>query len=372
MTDPRFDRLADVIIGHSTRLQKDENILIEAFDIPPEMVIALIRKVKAVGGNPLVSVKQNVILRELYGVESEAAMRLTGQFEAARMKEMHAYVGLRGSHNIAELSDVPAAGMKLYQAHWWQPVHLEIRVPKTKWVVLRWPSASMAQQANKSTEAFESFYFDVCTLDYGKMATAMQALVKRMTAADRVQVKGPGTDLTFSIKGIPIVPCAGERNLPDGEVFTAPVRNSVNGVLTYTAKTIYHGIIHEGIRLEFKDGKIIQATSDKTAELNKVLDTDEGARYIGEFALGVNPYITQPMLDILFDEKICGSFHFTPGASYENEADNGNRSKVHWDMVCIQTPEYGGGEIYFDDQLIRKDGRFVTEDLLTLNPENLK
>lgn len=372
MIDPRFDRLADVIIGHSTRLQKGENILIEAFDIPPEMVTALIRKIKAVGGNPLVSVKQNVILRELYRAENETAIRLTGQFEAARMKEMQAYVGLRGSHNIAELSDVPSAGMKLYQTHWWQPVHLELRVPKTKWVVLRWPSASMAQQANMSTEAFEAFYFEVCTLDYGKMATAMQALVERMDATERVRIMGPGTDLTFSIKGIPNIPCAGERNLPDGEVFTAPVRDSVNGVLTYTAKTIYHGVIHDNIRLEFKDGKIINATSDKTAELNKVLDTDEGARYIGEFALGVNPYITQPMLDILFDEKICGSFHFTPGASYENEADNGNRSKVHWDMVCIQTPEYGGGEIYFDDQLIRKDGRFVTDDLLMLNPEHLK
>jgi len=362
MKDPRFDKLADVIIKHSTQLQKNEKILIEAIDIPAEMVTALMRKAKSVGGQPFVTLKQNAVLRELYSTGTKDSMKLMGELEAARMKEMDAYVGLRGSYNIAELSDVPEEGMKLYQTHWWQPVHIEIRVPKTKWVVLRWPSPSMAQQANMSTEAFEDFYFNVCTLDYGKMST----LVKRMETTDKVHIKGPGTDLTFSIKGIPVVKCAGERNIPDGEVYTAPVRDSVNGVLTYTAKTIYHGVIHEGIRLEFKEGKIIKATSDKPDELNKVLDTDEGARYIGEFALGVNPYITSPMLDILFDEKIGGSFH------YEDDADNGNRSKVHWDMVCIQTPEYGGGEIYFDGELIRKDGLFVVDDLKSLNPDNLK
>ena len=372
MKDPRFEKLADVIVNHSTQLQPNEKILVEAIDIPSDMVTALVRKIKSVGGQPFVSLKQSVVLRELYSTGTKESMTLMGEFEAARMKEMDAYVGLRGSFNISELSDVPEDSLKLYQTHWWQPVHISIRVPKTKWVVLRRPSSSMAQQANMSTEAFEDFYFNVCTLDYGKMSNAMDALVARMEATDKVQINGPGTDLAFSIKDIPAIKCAGERNVPDGEVFTAPVRDSINGVLTYSAKTIYHGVIHDGIRLEFKDGKIIKATSDKTEELNKVLDTDDGARYIGEFALGVNPYITSPMLDILFDEKIGGSFHFTPGGAYEDDADNGNRSKVHWDMVCIQTPEYGGGEIFFDGELIRKDGLFVVDDLKPLNPENLK
>lgn len=372
MKDPRFEKLADVIVNHSTQLQPNEKILVEAIDIPTDMVTALVRKIKSVGGQPFVTIKQNVVLRELYSSGTEESVKLMGDLEAARMKEMDAYVGLRGSYNIAELSDVPEEGLKLYQDYWWKPVHIDIRVPKTKWVVLRWPSSSMAQQANMSTEAFEDFYFNVCTLDYAKMSKAMDALVARMEQTDRVQIKGPGTDLEFSIKDIPVVKCAAERNVPDGEVYTAPVRDSVNGKLTYTAKTIYHGVIHDGICLEFKDGKIINATSDKTEELNKVLDTDDGARYIGEFALGVNPYITNPMLDILFDEKIGGSFHFTPGGAYEDDADNGNRSKVHWDMVCIQTPEYGGGDIYFDGELIRKDGLFVVDDLKPLNPENLK
>ena len=371
MKDPRYDNLAQVLIQHSTKLEKGEKILIEAIDIPPEMVISLMRAAKDAGGTPLVTIKQNAILRELYSMASEESMKMIGQLEAARMDQVDAYIGLRGSHNITELSDVPNDKMKFYQTHWWKPVHIDIRVPKTKWVVLRWPHPSMAQQAQMSTEAFEEFYFNVCTLDYNKMSKAMDALVNRIENTDKVHITGTGTDLTFSIKGMAAVKCDGARNIPDGEVYTAPIKNSVNGKLAYTARTIYQGITHENICLTFKDGKIVKATSDKTDELNKVLDTDDGARYIGEFAFGVNPYITKPMLDILFDEKIGGSFHFTPGAAYD-EADNGNRSEVHWDMVCIQTPEYGGGEIYFDDELIRKDGLFTTPDLMPLNPENLK
>ena len=371
MKDPRFDKLADVLICHSTRLQKGEKLLIEAIDTPPEMVVALIRRARQAGGEVFTTVKQNTILRELYRQESQSAMQLTGAWEAARMAEMDAYIALRGSHNITELSDVSDTGMKLYQQHWWKPVHIDIRVPKTKWVVLRWPHPSMAQQAMMSTEVFEDFYFNVCTLDYSRMAKAMDALAKRMDEADKVTITGPGTDLTFSLAGMRSVKCSGERNIPDGEVYSAPVRDSVNGELTYTARTIYRGVVHENIRLRFEKGRIVEATSSKTADLNAVLDTDEGARYIGEFSFGLNPYITDPMLDILFDEKISGSFHFTPGEAYE-KADNGNRSQVHWDMVCIQTPAYGGGEIEFDGQVIRKDGLFVPKDLQPLNPENLR
>jgi aminopeptidase len=294
-----------------------------------------------------------------------------GELEANRMRQADAYIGVRGSHNISELSDVPEEGMRRYQQYWWEPVHIKIRVPETKWVVLRYPNASMAQLSKMSTEAFEDFYFDVCTLDYGKMSSAMDALKLRMEQADQVHLKGPGTDLRFSIKGIGAVKCAGLRNIPDGEVYSAPVRDSVEGVISYNAPSIYHGITFTDIKFEFKKGKIVKAMADKTEKLNEILDTDEGARYVGEFALGLNPYILNPMLDILFDEKISGSFHFTPGQAYE-ATDNGNSSKVHWDLVSIQRPEYGGGEIYFDGELIRRDGLFVPDDLLPLNPENLK
>jgi len=184
-----------------------------------------------------------------------------------------------------------------------------------------------------------------------------------------VRLLGPGTDLSFSIKDIPVMKSCGLRNVPDGEVFTAPVKESVNGVITYNCPAIFQGVAFDNIRFRFEKGKIVEATANNTEKLNQILDTDEGARYIGEFALGLNPYIHHPMRDILFDEKIGGSFHLTPGNAYAT-AFNGNRSAIHWDLISIQTSAYGGGEIWFDDKLVRKDGRFVLTELTGLNPEN--
>jgi aminopeptidase len=248
---------------------------------------------------------------------------------------------------------------------------LDYRVNHTKWVVLRYPNASMAQLASMSLERFEDFYFDVCNLDYGKMSAAMDALVALMNRTDKIRLTGSGTDLSFSIKDIPAIKCAGEKNIPDGEVYTAPVRDSVNGRVSYNTMSEEQGFTYEHIVFDIKDGKIINATANDDERINALLDTDENARYFGEFAIGVNPYILHPMKDTLFDEKIAGSFHLTPGASYE-DAFNGNKSAIHWDLVNIQRADYGGGEIYFDGVLIRKDGIFVLPELEKLNPENLK
>jgi len=370
MQDPRLNQLADVIVGYSLNLQAGEKVLIEAFDDAEELVLALIRKASAVGAIPLVCWRNNRIQRELFLHATEVGMELIGEIEKYRMERVQAYVGIRGSQNASEFSDVPQQQMKLYQRYWWKPVHAEIRVRRTKWVVLRYPSPSMAQQAEMSTQAFENFFFDVCTLDYRQMSAAMEALKALMEKTDQVHITGPGTDLCFSIKGMPAIKCDGKLNLPDGEIFTAPLRDSVNGEISFNTPTLYHGTVFQDIRLEFKDGKIIRAQGSDTEKLNAILDSDEGARFVGEFSIGLNPKITRPMKDILFDEKIAGSFHLTPGNAYD-EADNGNRSEIHWDLVMIQTPEYGGGEIYFDDRLIRQDGRFVVAELEGLNPENL-
>ncbi len=370
MYDPRMRKLADVLIDHSVRLQKGETVYIEAFDMPVEMLEVLLDKVSEVGGIPLVSLRSARVFRKLMMNADKETIGQIGEIELAKMKRSQAYIGMRGSFNITESSDVPPDRMDLYYKLWWGPVHSEWRVPKTKWVVLRWPTSAMAQQAQMSTEAFEDFYFNTCTLDYSKMSKAMDPLVRLLERTDMVHIKGPGTDLRFSIKDIPVVKCDGERNIPDGEVYTAPVKDSVNGTLRYNARTLYQGKVFDNVALTFKDGKVVEATSSDTKGLNTILDTDEGARYVGEFAMGVNPFINNAMLDTLFDEKIAGSIHFTPGNAYD-EADNGNRSTIHWDMVLVQTPEMGGGEIYFDGVLVRKDGRFVLDELKGLNPENL-
>lgn len=371
MKDPRIQKLADVLVQYSTKLKPGENVLIEAGDVPEPLVQAIIRTAVDAGAKPYVWQRQSLVTRELLLHSSDEQLKLIGEMELAWMKKMDAYIGIRGGLNINEMSDVPQERKIAYQELILKPVHLEQRVKHTKWVVLRYPSPSFAQQAGMSTDAFEDFFFDVCTMDYAKMEKAMEPLHELMEKTDRVQIKGPGTDLNFSIKGIPAILCQGSHNIPDGEVFTAPVKESVEGSIAYNVPTIYQGITFSDVKFRFEKGKIVEASADKTDKLNEILDTDDGTRYIGEFAIGFHPYITKPMLDILFDEKIAGSFHFTPGQAYE-EADNGNQSTVHWDLVNVQTPEMGGGEIYFDGTLIRKDGKFVPLELQGLNPENLK
>jgi len=368
MHDLRFDKLAKLLVEYSTRLKHNETVLVEAFDVPDEMPIALIHAIRKAGAIPFVQIHRARISRALTLGASDRQLKLMASHELARMRKMDAYIAVRGSNNITELSDVPAKQMQL-MAKRMRPVQ-DQRVKKTKWVVLRWPTPSMAQLAGMSTEAFEDFYFEVCTLDYRKLQPGMKALKALMERTDRVEINGAGTDVRFSIKGIPAVICGGDRNIPDGEVFSCPVKNSVQGCVTFNAPSIYQSTGFDGIRLEFRDGKIVDATSNHTEKLNKILDSDAGARYLGEFSLGFNPHVLQPMRDILFDEKIAGSFHLTPGQAYE-EADNGNRSQVHWDMVNIQRPDYGGGEIYFDGKLIRRDGEFLPKQLRSLNRNHL-
>jgi aminopeptidase len=369
MQDARFDKLASLLVDYSTALKRNEKVLIEAFDAPDEMTIALIRAARKAKAIPFVQLQRARVTRELALEIDWRALDLTAAHELARMKKMDAYIAIRASDNISELADVPIDRMKLV-AKKLRPLQ-DQRVQKTKWVVLRWPSPAMAQLAGMSTEAFENFFFKVCTLDYRKLQPGMKALKTLMEKTDKVQVKGPGTDLRFSIKGIAAIICGGDRNIPDGEVFSCPVKDSVQGHVTFNAPSIYQSTAFDNVRLDFRDGKIVEATSNQTKKLNAVLDSDAGARYIGEFSLGCNPYIMHPMRDILFDEKIAGSFHFTPGQAYQ-EADNGNRSQVHWDMVSIQRKDYGGGEIYFDGKLVRQNGEFLPQPLRSLNWASFK
>lgn len=369
MTDPRYTKLADLLINYSTALKKGDHVLLDMIDVPDDFTVALMRAARKAGAIPLVEARHTRITREVMRDTNAQHAALVREVEMFRMKKMQAYIAIRGSANASETSDVPSDRLALYTKTL-RPLQ-NYRVNKTRWCVLRWPTPSMAQGANMSTEAFEDLYFDVCTMDYRKMAKAMVPLEKRMKRADKVHLKSPGTDLTFSIKGIGAKMCKGDRNIPDGEVFSCPVKDSVNGQITFNTPTIYGGSKFENVHLEFKDGKVVKATSNNTKRLNEILDTDAGARYVGEFSLGFNPYIQNPMCDILFDEKIAGSLHFTPGQAYE-DCDNGNRSAVHWDMVLIQRPEWGGGEVWFDGELIRKDGMFLPSDLKPLNPANLK
>jgi aminopeptidase len=369
MTDPRYPKLARLLVEYSTALKRDDRVLLDMIDVPDEMVVALMRAARKAGAVPVVEVRHTRVTREVMRDTSVSHANLVRDLELSRMKKMQAYIAIRGAANANETADVPSDRLQLFSKTL-RPV-LDRRLSRTRWVVLRWPTPSMAQAANMSTEAFEDFYFEVCTMDYCRMARAMVPLARRLGGADQVRIRGPGTDLVFSIKGIGAKPCNGLRNIPDGECFSCPTLKSANGVIQFNTPTIYAGTRFENICLELQSGRVIKATGSNEKKLNEILDTDPGARYIGEFSLGFHPYILNPMCDILFDEKIAGSLHFTPGQAYD-ECGNGNKSAVHWDMVLIQRPEWGGGEVWFDGGLIRKDGIFVPKDLQPLNPDKFK
>jgi len=370
--DPRNTQLAEQLITYSVKLQPGEKIYIEIKGLEAmELGKELVRVATVHGGVPFWYYNDETLSRGFINNAGEEQFASWGEFHKPIMEAVDAYIGVRGSSNPFDLADVDADRMKWHDKAYWGQVHIPIRLKK-KWCVLRYPNPSMAQAAERSTEDFADFYFKVCTLDYARMSKAMDPLHALLEKTDKVEIKGPGTDLKFSIKGLPAVKCDGGRNIPDGEVYTAPVKDSVNGVIQYNTKSRQGGVVLDKIRFEVKDGKIVEATCEgDRSKLEDALNIDEGARYFGEFALGVNPYITSPMLDTLFDEKISGSFHLTPGNAYE-AAFNGNKSAQHWDIVLIQTPEWGGGEIWFDGKLVRKDGLFVIPELEGLNPDNLK
>ena len=364
MPDPRNTTLARLLLDYSVELKPGETLYLEIKGKETlELGKQIIRLATERGATPFWFYNDESLLRQFLQHAGEDQMKRQAELHLELMTRTHAYIGLRGSDNPFDLADIDPKQTERFNTLFYKPVHLEQRVKKTRWVVLRYPNNAMAQLAETSQEKFEDFYYNVCCLDYAKMSRAQDRLFALMTATDQVRIKSPGTDLTFSIKGIACKKCDGHRNIPDGEVFTAPVRDSVNGTIAFNTPSLKDGLVFTGIKLTFERGKIVKAWANANVEkLNRIFDSDEGARYIGEFSLGLNPFILHPMRDTLFDEKIAGSFHFTPGQCYD-EAYNANQSAIHWDLVLIQRPEYGGGEIWFDGKLIRKDGVFTDPEL---------
>jgi aminopeptidase len=364
MKDQRNEVLANILLTYSVDLQPGEKIMLEIRGQETlELAKEIIKQATQLGGVPFWYYNDSSVTRRFVQGASEAQVEAFGQLHLKLMKEFDAWLGLYAPDNPFEFADVEADQMALYSRLYADPVQLKERVRNTKWCLLTFPTNSMAQLGEMSKEAYEDLYYNVCCLNYAKMSQAMDHLVELMERADRVRIAGPGTDLSFSIEGLPVVKCDGKENIPDGEVFTAPVRDSINGHITFNTPALERGFLFNDIRLEFEAGKVVDASCQgRTDKLNEILDTDEGARYTGEFALGVNPFIHRVMNDALFDEKIAGSLHLALGQC-GRETPNGNDSAIHWDIVLMQTEEYGGGELYFDGELIRKDGKFVDQEL---------
>ena len=374
MKDKRNEILARGLLEYSIAIKPGETLYLEIKGKDTlELGKQVLRIATEMGAVTFWYYSDDSLLRQWVKNATDDQMKALAELHLPLMQKADTYISLRGSDNPFDMADIPTSQIDKFNTLFYKPVHLEERVKRTRWVVLRYPNNAMAQLAETSQESFEDFYYDVCCADYAKMSKAQDKLYALVEATDKVHIKSPGTDLTFSMKGIPVIKCDGHRNIPDGEVYTAPVRDSINGTITYNTPSLYQGTVYNNISFTFENGKIVKATCDgDNKKLNDILDTDEGARYVGEFAIGVNPFILKPMKDTLFDEKIAGSFHLTPGQCYD-EAPNGNDSSIHWDLVLIQRADYGGGEIWFDDKLIRKDGIFTDQQLeKDFSKENLK
>lgn len=366
----RMAELASLVVHYSLDVQPGEKILLESWDEADDLTQAVMSEVLAAGGIPVVD-RQNMVLQRQYLIEADAdAMKCRAALELERIQQMNGYLAIRRNRNVYELSDVPPEKAAMYDRIMAPVKHH--RMMKTKWCVLRYPDEAMAQMCHMSTQQFREYYFSVCCLDYAAMSRAARPLEQLMKKTDQVHILAPGTDLTFSIRGCkgdtPFFPNdtgCGRLNIPDGEVGGGVVKESVNGQITYNLPASYRGTTFYDVCFQFEKGKIVSAAcSNRKAQplLDAILDTDEGSRYIGEFSLGINPLADIALGDILFDEKMWGTFHFTPGHS---------PSAVHWDMVLSQRPEDGGGEIWFDNQLIRRDGQFILPELVHLNPDAL-
>ncbi|MBU1144254.1 MAG: aminopeptidase [Firmicutes bacterium] len=368
LKDPRLEKLASTLVNYSVQMQENETVMIYSSIKAKPLILALLKEIRSKKGNPIVELSDDEISRELLFSSTEKSFDRSYRWLDHKLDDIDCIIHIIATESDYTSQDVPME-IKLNYSKKMNPLTPK-RLGK-KWVLLNYPTEGASHKAKMSFEKYFDFIIDVSSVDYSKMNEAFIPLKELMEKTDKVRIVGKNTDLSFSIKGMTAIPCAGNYNIPDGEIFTAPVKNSVNGTIAYNAPSPQRGSVFTNVKLTFENGKIIHATADQELELlESIFNTDEGARYVGEFAIGVNPLVTKPMGDILFDEKIAGSIHFTPGRCYE-EAPNGNDSAIHWDLVMLQTEEYGGGEIYFDDRLIRKNGRFVISELQGLNPENL-
>lgn len=364
--DPRLQTLAKTIANYSIEVAENEKVLITTTSTKTTPLIKLlIEEIVKRKGIPFVNIVDSSISAMLNETLNEERIKVLKNIYQSQLDNYDSFISIVYKENDFEMKNVDQEMKKKLGA---ATLELDdIRINRRKWVLLNYPSKLDAFKSQLTTEEFYNFALDVMSVDYQKYNEDIKPLKELMEKTKKVKIIAPNTNLEFSIENMPAIPCCGDKNIPDGEIYTAPIKTSVNGTITYNTPSPYNGYVFNDVSLTFKDGKIIDCnTSNDVSKLNEIFDTDEGSRYVGEFALGFNKMINKPMGDILYDEKIWGSLHFTPGRAYK-DADNGNTSSIHWDMVLIQTKEFGGGEIYFDDVLIRKDGFFTLDELSHLN-----
>ncbi len=355
MSDPRVSKLASILVHHSIEVKKGDVVLISSStELAKPLVLEVYREVVKSGGHPLTSIGFEETSNIFYKYASKDQLLNFPKIKMYEAKNIDCVVNIRAAANKKALSNIDPKALS-ERSKVLRPIGEEI-VNNKRWILCNFPTNGLAQEADMSLDEYEDFVYSATNIDWNKVKKEELKLKKALDKAGEVRIVGEDTDLTVSIKGRKAIPCYGERNMPDGEVFLSPVEDSADGHIYYEMPAIYQGREVTGIRLKFRDGKVVDAGADKNEKfLITMLDTDKGARYLGELGIGVNYGIQKFTKDILFDEKIGGTVHLAVGRSYE-DAGGKNISAIHWDMIKDLRKK---GAIYLDGKAIQKNGRFL-------------
>lgn len=353
--DTRYNQLADILVNYSTRVQRGEKVLI--YMIEPEampLVQEVYKETVKAGGLPEVYFNSTYFERALLKYGSDEQIRWVPEVDRWSIEWADVWIGLRAIRNPHELHDISAERLAAHSAVVGQLSGL--RVDSTRWVICRVPTEAFAQKAEMSLDEATDFFFNATVRDWANESKQWERWKDAFQQAKQVRITGRDTDLTFSTEGRLYKLAAGDKNIPDGEFFTAPVETSVEGKVYFEFPGLYLGRKIHGIRLEFREGRVVRATADDDVELlHKALDTDEGARFVGEFGVGVNYGIDRYVFETLFDEKMGGTIHLALGRAYK---ENGGvvESNLHWDIVKDLRRE---GAIWLDGRKVFERGKFL-------------
>lgn len=353
MADPRVTKLASILVHHSVRVKKGELIVINSSSEAAPLALECYKLILKAGGIPSVNFSMPRFAYTYYKYAKPHQLNCfpkVAKFEAENLKGM---INIGAPFNTKEFSNIDPKKIVL-RRRVTNPIS-EIILNK-KWVGCDYPTNALAQDADMSLEEFEDFLFNATNIDWNKESKKQDKIKAVLDKGKRVRILADDTDLTFSIKGRTAIKCYGEHNMPDGEVFLAPVEKTTEGFIHYSFPVIYNGREVSGVTLKFKKGKVVDAKALKNEKfLKAMINTDKGSKYLGEFGIGMNPNITKFIKNILFDEKILGSVHLALGRAYK-EGGGVNQSALHWDMIKDLR---NGGRVYIDDKLMHKNGRWL-------------
>jgi len=368
MIDPRLAKMAEVLVDYSLELKPGDKFLIESTDLATPLIKEIYRLALLRGAHPEVQLQPEGLSKIYYSTASDEQLQYISPLREKVIREYDAFLALKADHNTKALTNVDSSKMALRQraaAPLNQCFMERAAQGEMRWCVALYPTQGLAQEAAMSLDEYADFVMEACLLNtpcpvaaWQDVHDKQQRYAEFLNGIDLIEVKAKDTDLRLSVKGRTWENCDGKMNFPDGEVFTAPIEDSVEGVIRFSFPGIYSGKEVEDIRLTFKEGKVVEATAAKGEELlHSLLETDEGARRVGEFAIGTNFGITKFTRNMLFDEKIGGTIHLALGSTYY-ETGGKNESGIHWDMLCDMRD---GGEIYADGKLIYRNGKMLID-----------